>query len=77
MNTFIREVFLFRVRAFGGSIQSARALGISRAYVDMIAKGDRRPGMRTAYAIERVFGIPMKAWLEPEAFADMFSSPSP
>ena len=38
----------------------------SGAYVDMIMKGERSPGMRTAHAIERVFGIPMRAWMEPE-----------
>lgn len=61
-----RERFRRRVRAHGGSASAARTLGCSRSYVDMIIKGDRRPGMRVAHAIERSFGIPMQDWLDPD-----------
>lgn len=63
MNRSIEEQFRVAVAGCGGSAQAAKALGCSRAYVDMIRKGSRRPGMRVAHAIERVFGIPMQAWL--------------
>ena len=60
----IRSIFEAKVRAHGGSRVSAESLGCSRSYVDMIITGTRRPGMRTARAIEILFGIPMQAWLE-------------
>ena len=60
----IRDQFRQRVRAHGGSKASAIALGCSRSYIDMIIKGDRRPGMKTARAIEVLFGIPMQAWVD-------------
>ena len=59
----IRDVFRQRVVAHGGSRVSASALGCSRSYIDMIIKGDRRPGLKTAHAIELLFGIPMQAWV--------------
>ena len=58
-----RETFRRQVQASGGAAATARTLGCSRAYVDMILAGSRRPGMRVAHAIERALGIPMQAWL--------------
>ena len=60
----IRDQFRQRVRAHGGSKASAVSLGCSRSYIDMIIKGDRSPGMKTARAIEVLFGIPMQAWVD-------------
>lgn len=60
----ILDLFRRKVIHFGGAAQTARALGCTRAYVDMIRRGTRRPGMRVAHAIERLFGIPMQAWLQ-------------
>ena len=78
MSRNTRENFGRKVRAFGGSFRSAQALGVSRSYVDMIIKGDRRPGMRTAHAIERTFGIAMQAWVsEPEPTEPAAGAPSP
>ncbi len=76
MNTKTRELFRSKVRAHGGSGPTARDIGCTRAYVDMIMKGERSPGMRTAHAIERIFGIPMRAWMEPDAPAQAESHPS-
>lgn len=64
MSAHIRAQFRKKVRALGGSRLSAEALGCSRSYVDMIISGNRRPGMRTARAIEELFGIPMQAWVD-------------
>jgi transcriptional regulator with XRE-family HTH domain len=64
MTAQLRDLFREKVRAHGGSRTSAVLLGCSRSYVDMIIKGDRRPGMRTARAIETLFGIPMQAWVD-------------
>lgn len=63
MSRHIRDLFRQRVNEHGGSRASAASLGCSRSYVDMIIKGSRRPGMRTARAIEELFGIPMQAWV--------------
>jgi len=58
----LRQQFSLSVRVMGGAIVAAERLGCSRAYVDMIAAGTRRPGLETAHAIERVMGIPMQMW---------------
>ncbi len=58
-----REEFCRAVRCAGGSKEAARLLGCTRAYVDMVRNGGRRPGMRVAHAIERTFGIPMQSWM--------------
>ena len=63
MTSAILERFRQAVAGIGGSAHAAKALGCSRAYVDMIRNGTRRPGMRVAHAIERAFGIPMQSWL--------------
>lgn len=64
MSAHIRAQFQTKVRSLGGSRRCAEALGCSRSYVDMIISGNRRPGMRTARAIEELFGIPMQAWVD-------------
>ncbi len=64
MSVYVRTLFREKVRALGGSRVCAEALQCSRSYVDMIIKGERRPGMRVARAIERLFGIPMQAWVD-------------
>lgn len=51
------------VRDKGGAAAVAPLLGCTRAYVDMILRQKRRPGMRVAWAIEQHFGIAMQAWM--------------
>jgi hypothetical protein len=64
MRSDTRERFRHQVVVHGGSAAAALALGCSRSYVDMIAKGQRRPGMRVARVIQAVFDIAMEDWLE-------------
>ena len=64
-----RERFIAAVEKAGGSRDVARMMGCSRSYVDMIRSGERRPGMRAAYAIEQLFEIRMQDWVEPTAKA--------
>ncbi len=59
----IRLQFRDKVRKLGGSKVAARHLGCSRSYVDMIRGGQRTPGMRVAFVIEREFGIRMQEWV--------------
>lgn len=54
--------FIAAVKTAGGSAVVARRLACSRSYVDMIRGGQRTPGMRVAFAIEREFGIRMQEW---------------
>lgn len=60
------ERFRRLVRRLGGAAAAARAIGCSRAYVDMIVKGSRRPGLRVVYAIEKASNgeIPMRDWMQ-------------
>lgn len=62
-NKSARERFIICVRAAGGAKITAGRLGCTRSYVDMIRLGQRRPGMRVAFAIEREFGIKMQDWV--------------
>ena len=64
-----RERFIASVEKAGGSREVARMLGCSRSYVDMIRSGERRPGMRAAFAIEQLFEIRMQDWVEPSTKA--------
>ena len=59
-----RDTFRAAVRKAGGSVAASKRLRCSRSYVDMIAGGKRRPGLRLAFAIERAFRIPASAWLD-------------
>ena len=54
------------VASVGGSREAATKLGISRSYVDMIRSGDRSPGLKTAYRVEKITrgAIKMQAWVE-------------
>ena len=59
-----REQFRRAVRQAGGAAATAKLLGCSRAYVDMLIVGSRvRPGMQVAFEIERRLGIPMRTWM--------------
>ena len=58
-----REPFQIAVRQAGGATKAAALLECSRAYVDMIVSGSRRPGLNVAFRIEKVFGIPMPDWV--------------
>lgn len=60
----LRRTFRLAVRSMGGSAEAAKVLDCTRAYVDMLCQGKRRPGMKVAYAIERHIGITMQAWME-------------
>lgn len=42
----------------------ARAIGISRVHLWMLATRRRRPSLRVALAIERIAGIPATRWIE-------------
>mgnify|MGYP000963484419 CR=1 FL=1 len=64
-----RERFVEAVEQAGGSRVVAAQLGCSRSYCDMIRAGQRRPGMRAAFAIQQLFGIRMQDWIEPGAKA--------
>ena len=59
----VRDRFVSAVANRGGSTNVARELGITRAYVDMIAAGQRTPGLRVALRIEEVLGIEPREWL--------------
>ena len=65
-----RERFKVAVREAGGAAKAAVLIDCSRAYVDMLVGGTRRPGLSMAYKIERVFGIAMQAWVEHEVKKD-------
>lgn len=58
-----RDVFRTAVRKAGGARATAKRLRCSRSYVDMLAGGKRRPGLRLAFAIERAFRIPAESWI--------------
>ena len=64
-----RERFVSSVREAGGSLKASSRLGCTRSYVDRTRTGQRRPGMNTAAAIEREFGIRMQDWVAPDAKA--------
>lgn len=61
-----RARFRAWVSSVGGSREAARLLGCSRSYVDMIRSGDRSPGLKTAYRVEKITrgAIKMQAWVE-------------
>lgn len=42
-------------------------LGCSKSSVSAIERGTRAPGLSVAIAIERVFGIPSKDWVQRDA----------
>lgn len=60
-----RRRFIAWVEEVGGSREAAALLKVSRSYVDMIRSGDRMPGLRTAFRIERLTEnrIQMRAWI--------------
>lgn len=61
-----RARFEVAVVQAGGARAVAQQLGYSRAYIDMIRKGERRPGLRPAVCFERSFGIACADWIAEE-----------
>jgi transcriptional regulator with XRE-family HTH domain len=44
----------------------ARSVGVGTRAINLLARGDRRPGIDVAFALEK-WGIPARSWLaEPE-----------
>lgn len=61
-----REKFRALVVRLGGSTRVAKALGCSRAFIDMVRAGTRKPGLVLARRIEVASGraITMRSWVE-------------
>lgn len=58
------KAFASAVEHAGGPKVAAVQLNISEAMVSYIISGDREPGLDVAYRIERLYGIPMKDWVD-------------
>lgn len=67
-----RTLFRERVKLLGGAEKVAGQLGVTRAYVDMLATvgGSKLPSLQLARRIEDLLGIPMRAWSDTAPGAD-------